>query len=241
MRPDACTLDFKQLTNIVQALWVPRDLTPVAGWLTSDEQRTLYALAYILNGPFLEIGAWVGKSASIIAKAIRDSGQYKKFVTSELNPTLANFRPVETGMGFFLPPESSVCLGVATLKSWAEEMEPVLSQPGGVLGALTANLRDLDLLDLVDIRVGDFSNVPKLNYRFIFSDIMHTPNEIRNSLPTLRGIIGGRGVILAAHDWTPENENFIRHVFPVVDSVRYDTLVVYQIADERAVNGGTSL
>ena len=240
MHPVACTLDFKQLTNIVQALWVRKDLTPLVGWLTPEEQRTLYALAYILNGPFLEIGSWVGKSTSIIAGAIRDSGQYKKFVASELNPTLANFRPVDTGMGFFCPAESSVCLGVATLKSWAEEMEPVLSQPGGVAGALTSHLRELELLDLVDIRIGDFSNVPKLNYRFIFSDIMHTPNEIRMGLPALRDIVGGRGVILAAHDWKPENEKFIRHAFPVLHSVRYDTLVVYQIADERTANGETS-
>jgi hypothetical protein len=236
MHPVACTLDFKQLTNIVRMLWVPKDLTPVPGWLTYEEQRTLYALGYILSGPFLEIGAWVGKSTSIIAKAISDSGQYKKFVASELNPTLANFRRVGSGMGFFVPAESDVCLGVATMKSWTEEIEPILSQPGGVLGRLTANLNSLGLLDLVDIRVGEFSNVPRLDYRFIFSDIMHTPNEIRTGLPALRKIIGGRGVILAAHDWTPENEKFFRLAFPVIDAIRYDTLVVYQIGDESSVN-----
>jgi hypothetical protein len=236
MHPVACTLDFKQLTSIVRTLWVPKDLTPVSGWLTSEEQRTLYALGFILSGPFLEIGAWVGKSTSIIAKAILDSGQYKKFVTSELNPTLANFKPVGSGMGFFLSAESDVCLGVASMKSWTEEMEPILSQPGGVLGSLTNNLRNLDLLDLVDIRIGEFSNVPRLNYRFIFSDIMHTPDEIRMGLPALRDIIGGRGMILAAHDWKPENEKFIRQAFPVIDAAQYDTLVVYQIADARSVN-----
>jgi hypothetical protein len=236
MHPVACTLDFKQLTNIVRRLLVPKDLTPVPGWLTYEEQRTLYALGYILGGPFLEIGAWVGKSTSIIAKAIRDSGQYKKFVSSELNPTLANFRQVDSGMGFFKPAESDVCLGVATMKSWTEEIEPVLSQPGGVVGALEANLRNLELLDLVDIRVGEFSNVPRLNYRFIFSDIMHTPSEIRMGLPALREIVGGRGVILAAHDWKPENEKVIRLAFPVIDTERYETLIIYQIADEHAVN-----
>jgi predicted O-methyltransferase YrrM len=87
MRP-ACILDFQQLVSVIRLLWVPTELTPVPGWLTREEERTLYALAYILSGPFLEVGAWVGKSTSIIARAIRDSGQYKKFVTSELNPTL---------------------------------------------------------------------------------------------------------------------------------------------------------
>jgi hypothetical protein len=236
MLPSACTLDFKQLTNIIGRLSVPVELTPVPGWLTPKEQAALYALGYILSGPFLEIGAWVGKSTSIIARAIQDSRQYKKFVTSELTPTLTKFRPVGAGMGFFVPAESEVCLGVATMKSWTEEMEPIVCQPGGVLGVLTANLRKLELLDLVDIQVGDFSNVPKLNYRFIFSDVMHTPNEIRQGLPALRDIISGRSIILAAHDWTPENEKFVRHAFPVVDAVVYDSLVVYHIADEHTVN-----
>ena|SRR5215469_8147866 len=236
MRPAACILDFQQLVSVIRLLWVPTELTPVPGWLTREEERTLYALAYILSGPFLEVGAWVGKSTSIIARAIRDSGQYKKFVTSELNPTLQNFRPVDSGMGFFLPADSDVCLGVATTKSWTEEMEPVLSQPDGVLGQLTTNLRNLDLLDLVDIRVGDFANVPKLNYRFIFSDIMHTPNEIRTGLTALREIIDGRGTILAAHDWKPENERLMRNAFPIVDAIRYDTLIVYHIANDYPVS-----
>jgi hypothetical protein len=236
MFPTACTLDFKQLINIVKTLGVPNDLVPVPGWLSNKEQVALYALSYVLGGPFLEVGAWVGKSTSIIARAIRDSDRYKKFVTSELNPTVANFKPVGSGIGFFIPPESDVCLGVTTMKSWKEEMEPVVSGPDGVVGALTANLRKLDLLDLVDICVGDFSNVPRLNYRFIFSDVMHTPNEIRTGLPALRDIIGGRGVILAAHDWTPENEKFFRQVFPVVDATVFDRLVIYQIADERNLN-----
>jgi hypothetical protein len=211
----ACTLDFSSLQNIIRMLWIPTELTPVKGWLSLAEQRALYALAFILDGPFLETGAWIGKSTSIIAKAIADSGRYKKFVTSELNPTLENFRPVGSGMGFFFPADSEICLGVATMESWKEEMEPVLSGPGGVVEQLAENLRELKLLDLVHIHAGDFAGVPRLPYSFIFSDIMHTPEEIRTGLPALREIIGGRQVLLAAHDWSSENEKLMRQVLPV--------------------------
>src|SRR5262245_8635890 len=122
----ACTLDFEQLSLIVRMLNVPDKLTPLPGWLTLGEQRTLYALAYILDGPILEIGAWIGRSTSVIARGIRDAGRYKRFVTCELNPTLENFRPAGTEMGFFVPPESDVCLGLASMHSWATEIEPIL-------------------------------------------------------------------------------------------------------------------
>jgi hypothetical protein len=226
------TLSFRQLTNILKTMWVPTELTPLPGWMTYQEQRALYVLAYLLDGPFLEIGAWVGKSTSIIAKAIRDAGYHKRFVTSELNPTLKHFRPVGNGIGFFITPESEECLGVATMKSWKEEMEPVISGPGGVVGALRENLANLGLDHLVDIRVGDCMSVPRLEYQLIFSDVMHTPAEIRTNLSSLQEIIGGRGCVLAAHDWSPQNERFIREVFPVVDSTLYDTLFICQLAPE---------
>ncbi|MFA4994937.1 MAG: class I SAM-dependent methyltransferase [Bdellovibrionales bacterium] len=233
MGAPASTLSFQQLVQIVRILGVPKELTPVAGWLTPNEQQALYALAYILEGPFLEIGSWVGKSTSIISRAIRESGQRKRFVTSELNPTLANYKPYKDGMGFFLPADSDVCLGFVTMESWEKEMKPVIAGSGGVVGALTANLKSLDLLDLVDIHVGNFSGVPKLDYHFIFSDAMHSPDEIREALPALREIIGGRSVILAAHDWTADNERFLRGAFPIVDAVRYDSLFVCQIDQEK--------
>jgi hypothetical protein len=178
----------------------------------------------------------VGKSTSTIARAIRDSGRYKKFVASELNPTADHWRPMGSSMGFFLPPDSDMCLCVTTMESWKEEMEPVVTRPGGIVGALTENLQKLNLLDLVEICDGDFSNVPRLNYRFIFSDIMHSPNEIRAGLPALRNIIGGRNVLLAAHDWRPENETFIRETLPILDAIRYDTLILYHIADAASVS-----
>ena len=208
--PAVCALNFKQLINVVKVISVPANLPPVPGWLSTGEQIALYALTYVLDGPFLEIGAWVGKSTSILARAVRDLGAGKTFVTSELNPTVANFRPIGSGMDFYVPAESEVCLGIATMKNWTEEMHPVISLPGGVLEKLKTKLRDHGLLDLVDIRVGDFSNVPRLDYCFIFSDCVHTPNEIRTGLPALCDIIGGRGVIPTAHDWSPENKTSVR-------------------------------
>lgn len=230
-QPPAATSSFSQLISRMRAVSIPVQPSAVPGWLTPVEQQALYALAYILDGPFLEIGAWIGKSTSIIARAIRDAGRPKRFITSELNPTVANFRPVTGGMGFFLDPASNECLAIAPMVSWRNEIEPVLRHSGGVVGALRENLARLALERLVEISVGDFSGVPRLGYNFIFSDCMHTPHEIAAGLPTLRSILNGRGCILAAHDWSPENEAFLRRNLPIADAARFDSLFVCQVSE----------
>ncbi len=99
------------------------------------------------------------------------------------------------------------------------------------LYALRENLARLALERLVEISVGDFSGVPRLGYNFIFSDCMHTPHEIAAGLPTLRSILNGRGCILAAHDWSPENEAFLRRNLPIADAARFDSLFVCQVSE----------
>lgn len=232
MRPPAAVLSFQQLVSLSRALVIPSEFAAVPGWLSDQEQRALYAFAYILDGPFLEIGAWVGKSTTTIAKAIRDAGYYKKFVTSELNPTLADFRPHNGKMGYFPNPLSDESYAMVNMKSWTEEVEPVLSGPGGVVGALRRNLARLELDDLVEIAVGDLLEAPRLEYKFIFSDWMHHRQGYAGGLAALRTIINGRGCILAAHYSFPEDEIFLRENLPILDGIRIDTLFVCQVAPE---------
>jgi hypothetical protein len=61
---------------------------------------------------------------------------------------------------------------------------------------------------------------------------MHTPEEIIAGLKPMRELIAGRPIILAAHDWTPENETTLRQAFPIGGAVRYDSLFVCELLPE---------
>ena len=68
-----------------------------------------------------------------------------------------------------------------------------------------------------------------MSLNLIFSDRMHTPEDIRSGLSSLRNIIARRGAILAAHDWSPKNERFLREAIRIRDSVHFDALFVAQL------------
>jgi predicted O-methyltransferase YrrM len=47
----------------------------VPGWLRPEDALKLYELAYLAQGPILEIGTFHGKSAVLMASAVQDAGQ----------------------------------------------------------------------------------------------------------------------------------------------------------------------
>jgi hypothetical protein len=204
-------------------------LPNIAGWLRPEEKKVLYALSLWLPGPFLEIGAWVGLSTSIIACGIRDSKENKQFITAELNPSIHNFKPVLDGIGFFNPVDSTTPSGVCSLELFERDIKPFVSQPGGIIGMLNKNLTDLQLQDYVQIVEGDFRRVPKLNYRFIFSDTMHDTHEILNNAPSIRELVSS-GTILACHDTTSENEKTLRQCIDFNKTFIIDSLFVGEVA-----------
>jgi hypothetical protein len=48
---------------------------PLPGWLLDDDAMKLYELAHDADGPVLEIGTYRGKSAILMATALRDAGR----------------------------------------------------------------------------------------------------------------------------------------------------------------------
>jgi hypothetical protein len=205
-------------------------LSGVAGWLSHREKQLLYAFGRWLPGPFLEIGPWVGKSTSCIASGIRDSGQRKQFISAELNPSIANFRTVDDGVGFFYPADSTENMGSCTLQEFEDEIKPVITAEGGVIGALRRNLARLRLDSFVDIREGHFSAVEDNKFRFLFVDAMHTPVEIERNAAYLTKYLRP-GVVLACHDLHchPGNEATLRRVFNYGHTLSVDSTFVGEI------------
>jgi Methyltransferase domain len=56
----------------------------VPGWLEPGDSLKLYELGYLAPGPFLEIGTYCGKSTTILATAIRDSGRHVDFYSLDV-------------------------------------------------------------------------------------------------------------------------------------------------------------
>lgn len=126
--------DFRRYAPRIAQTRFANPLPGVAGWLSPREKQLFYAFGRWLPGPFLEVGPWVGKSTCCIASGIRDSGERKQFVSAELNPTVENFRPVRDGVGFFYPPSSTENMGACTADEYENEIRPIITSSGGVVG-----------------------------------------------------------------------------------------------------------
>ncbi|SFM09178.1 Glycosyl transferase family 2 [Methylorubrum salsuginis] len=211
-----------------QASWSlePGPLTSIPGWLSEREMRLLYGCARVLEGPFLEMGAWVGRSTSVLARGIRDAGDRKQFVSAEIGPELQNYRHLGDEVHYCPPQGDGRSIGQVAAAVFESEIEPVLRKEGGVIGVLTRNLEALELLPFVTLHVGDFATAPDLGYGFIFNDCAHTAGEVEQSAPGLKALIGDRAVIMAAHDHCPEAEAAFRALFDVRESFCVDTLFV---------------
>lgn len=219
-----------RLERVIGGVRLPYLHIDVAGWLSLREQQALYALAYTVPGPILEIGAWVGRSTACLAYGIRDSGRRSTFVSVDLNVTPAHFRPYGEGVGFFYPTSAAVPLDVVSAELYRRDVEPVLRAPGGVLRALRENLTRLGLRDLVQIVNCDLRAAPRLGYRLIFCDVTHTPAEIERNLPHLAPLLTP-GAILACHDTSPANEACLRRHLTFRHTFTRDSLFVGELAE----------
>lgn len=200
----------------------------IPGWLTHQEQKTLYTLAYYVPGPILEIGSWVGRSTSCIAYGVRDCGQPKLFVSVDIHVKPEDFRPYEDGIGFFYPRNATTPLSVVSIENF-RMIEPILSTPGGSLRTLHQNLARLGLREFVQIINCDFRHAPQQAYKLIFCDVTHTPEEIAYNIPDMAHLISP-GTFLACHDSTPENEACLRQYLTFRYSFTNDTLFVGEVA-----------
>lgn len=219
---------LEQLYSQLPKVRFDHDLRGIEGWLSPNERKALYALARWLQGPFLEVGPWVGLSTTIIAYGIKDSRKKKEFVTAELNPRIQNFRPFGGGIGFFVPEDAELPFGVCPRELFEREMKPVLLSPGGVMGILKENLACYGLIEMVRIFEGDFRNAPNLGYKFIFSDTMHDPQEISFNAPALQMFISP-GTVLACHDINATNEKSLRQHLKFGFTFNIDSLFVGEV------------
>jgi len=64
---------------------VIRSVEALPGWLLEADALKLYELAYLADGPVLEIGTYRGKSASLMAAALRDSGRGGPLVSLDVD------------------------------------------------------------------------------------------------------------------------------------------------------------
>jgi predicted O-methyltransferase YrrM len=215
----------------------PEEQEKIAGWLTPQERHMLFALARWLPGPILEIGPFAGLSTTAIARAVRDSGTAKLFETVELNPTTANFRPHDDGVGFFVPGDDRPH-GVCSVQAYEEKIRPVLESPGGIVGTLRRNLERLGLSGFVTVHVGDFRELPSRPYRFIFCDSLHDEAEISDNAPHLNRFLEP-GSVLACHDVGRRAELIaaLRDHIPLGHGFTIDSLYVAEtIAGESSRN-----
>ena len=202
----------------------------VPGWLTRREQKALYYAGLCLPGPFLEVGAWAGRSTTCIALGISRSTARKPFVSCELNPTAANFRQIDADtVGFFYPPGEAVVLGTCSIAEYRQNIAPIVESPNGVIGTLRATLRERGLAEFVEIREGDFRQSQQSGFGFVFADCMHTTDEVERNVPDLRARLASGGV-LACHDTTAENERLLRASLEVTASFRVGTIFFAEVA-----------
>ncbi|MDR3458635.1 MAG: class I SAM-dependent methyltransferase [Verrucomicrobiae bacterium] len=219
--------NLSQLRARLQWIQVPAEVGSVKGQLWPEEQRALYALGAMAESPMLEIGAWLGLSATCLAKGILASGVSKEFITCELNPTPANYRRLPDGqIAFYYPPESEITMGACSPEVYENEIKPVVEHPEGVAGQLRANLKRVNVDSVVQIVTGDFKTaLPVRKFRFIFTDTMHEPSEIRRNAPNLLKLVED-GTILACHDTTPENREELGNYFQFSESIQIKTLFI---------------
>jgi predicted O-methyltransferase YrrM len=80
----APSFEFDEPLLIERQAAIHDEVAPIDGWLEPVDSLKLYELAYLAEGPFLEIGTYRGKSATLIATAFRDAGRRPRFYSLDI-------------------------------------------------------------------------------------------------------------------------------------------------------------
>lgn len=208
-----------------------RPAASVEGWLTDDEATALYVLARMTAGSSMEIGAWLGRSTICLARGLIDGGNPTSLLSCELAPTPENFRETKPGwVGFFYPANHLVSMGDCPVWEFELGIKPVISRPGGILGQLETNLRDANVRDQVELRVGDFRCAPSKPFDLVFCDAMHGEVEISRNGPDLKRFLQPNSV-LACHDSDAGTAAILKRYFLFSDEVMIDSLLIGRIRE----------
>lgn len=157
----------------------------------------LNTLALLTKGPILEQGAFVGRSTTAIAAAVKDQNVNDRiFITNDLFP--ASWRDVDNKaepairVPYFFrtsPNDASYVEEyihdhielTMSKRSFEGSFAKVLDSPGGMLHALYANLALNGFNKYVTITAGE--SYPILPYAMVWSDAAHTREEIQKNAP----------------------------------------------------------
>lgn len=204
--------------------------TKIPGWLSAKERQILYALGRWLPGPITEIGSWCGLSTTAIARGIHDSGGGKEFKTYDLVLTEDQFRPVDGGIGLFLPSDDYIH-GICSEESFLRDIYPIVSAPGGTNGLLKKHLERLGFLKKTEIFVGDFRTHASVASNVLFCDCLHDEAEIEANAPALRPWLRS-GSIFACHDigGVPSLISSLRKRLPIGHGVTIDSIYLAEIS-----------
>lgn len=194
--------------------WFP-DIT---GWFTEAEALHLYtAIRLTRPAKILEIGTFYGRSTATICSAITHFRHRVEFVSCDLN-----FRSEKEFKTLF-----SVIHGAAEIevpRECCEAFELGLS----TLEYAERNLKKHSLNKFVTLQAGDFRTITS-DFDFVFADVLHDENEIRQNLPVILSKIRPNG-ILAVHDLNDANKDLIATMARSAEFVsQAGTLGVYRV------------
>ena len=165
-------------------------------WFSQLECETLYDLLLMTRGPVLEIGHFLGRSTASIAEALMVSKERRTFNSYDL--------------GFVSENEFHEFFDVVHQKivKVPKLAKNIYSQGRTSTELAKANLEDLGLDSYVNLISGNFIEIDKGMYDFIFCDAIHEANEIQLNLPHIvtRSL---KNCIWAFHDMSDSNINLI--------------------------------
>jgi Methyltransferase domain len=221
----------KMICATTMHFYRPAEHRSISGAITPNERKMLYALGRLLEGPIMEVGAWLGLSTTAIARGIKDSGCEKSFDTYDLRITEAMMREVGDGMVGLFVPGDDVPHGACSKERYESNILPFIRTPGGTEPILKNNLARLGLAQFVRIHYQDFNTVEPYRCGFMFCDAVHDRHELKINVPHLKRFLAS-GSIVACHDigHLSELTSAFRLIIPLRHSTTVDSLYIGEVA-----------
>ncbi len=190
----------------------------ITGWFSREEALHLYtAIKLARPRRILEIGTFYGRSTATICAAIKSARALARFITIDLDlrseeQVLKTFGEIHGVREVAMPRECEEAFGIGLSTTAYARLQ----------------IEKHDLERLVNFETGDFRRVPG-KFDFVFADVLHESNEIRQNLGAILAKIE-RGGILAAHDLSDENKKLIDSLAAKAEFIsRSGTLGIYRI------------
>ncbi len=189
--------------------------TKIPGFFPEDECRQLYQLTMSTQGPILEIGHFLGRSTACICEALADSQKKREFFSYDLGfKTPGEFKT-------FYDRIHRMDVAVPDLYN-----NLVFSKKTTTTEIARSNLKELGMDAYVNLISGNFIELDKRKYAFIFCDALHEPNEIRLNLPHIMQR-SGQNCIWAFHDMNDENIGVVSRLSNAVLVDRLGSLATF--------------